>query len=238
MSNTIADAINSIAILASLNTNTTYASDTVKTNWNQTSQTSRERMITEFIEYGDHIAYVNPKDGELWLIDTIAGITPAIDINNFEIKSIVGQSQGKLIGKIVADLTIKEFNSGGVGGTPSLDDMPIQLSLATNQPSQDEYAIKVKSEPTTLSGSDVVYSYTDVNKVLARKKTIYESSNITLVYNSIIDIQIGQRINFDNTFDDDIDSLKGSGAMTVKDISFDTTNLKTTISGIGTFNEA
>ncbi|MCK5616952.1 hypothetical protein KAR91_84600 [Candidatus Pacearchaeota archaeon] len=239
MPNELSAAINTIATLASLTTEVTYANSAVKINWPQSSQTTREAMIKSFIEYGDHISYVSPSDGKLWLIDTLTGITPAIDIENFEIKGVSGQNQGKIIGKIVADLTIAEFNNGGINGSPSLKDIPIQLSLATNQPSQDEYKIKVSSQPTTLSSGSVIYNYTDVNAVLTRKKSMYESKIITIVYNGIFDLQIGQRIDFDNTHDEDIHgSLTGSGSMTVTSRSFDMSKMKMTISGIGSFSES
>jgi len=239
MSNSLGDTINEIATLASITTDITYANSAVKINWTQSSQTTRERMIKEFIEYGDHLAYVNPTDGKLWLIDTLAGITPAIDIGDFDIKSVSGQNQGKIIGKIVADIVIKEFNDGGINGSPNLTDIPIQLQLATNQPSQDEYKIKVSSTPTTISGGAIIYSYTDVNAVLTRKKSMYESRIITIEYNGIFDLQIGQRIDFDNTHDEDIHgSFTGTGSMTVTGRDFDMAKMKMTISGIGSFSES
>ncbi len=233
---TLVSAANRIATLASLTTNTTYA-PSVAISWEQTSQTSRKQLLREFIEYGDAIAYVKPDTGVLWIIDILTGIIPAININNFEVKSVSGENQGKIIGKIVADLMIKEFNDGGINGRPSLNDIPVRLSLDTNKPSREEYPIKVKSLPTTLSGGQVVYSYTGINSVLTRKKNIYESRIITIEYNNIIDLQIGQRVNFDNTFEDD-NKMKGSGAMTVVSRVFNTKDTKMTITGIGTFTEA
>ncbi len=239
MPNELSAAINAIATLASLTTDVTHASSTVKINYPKASQTTRERMIREFIEYGDHLAYVNPQDGKLWLIDTLTGIIPAINIENFEIKAVSGQNQGKVIGKIVADLIIKEFDPAGVNGRPSLKDIDIQLSLATNQPSQDEYKIKVSSQPTTLSGGAIIYSYTDVNAVLTRKKSMYESRIVTLEYNGIFDLQMGQRILYDNSHDEDVPgSYTGSGAITVTGRVYDMSKMKMQITGIGSFSES
>lgn len=238
MANELSTAINTIATLASLPTETTYANGAVKINWQQSSQTTRERMIREFIEYGDHIAYVNPKDGKLWLIDTIAGITPATAVNNFEIIGVGGNSQGKLIGKITANFTIKQFDNGGNTGTPGLIDIPIQISTPTNQPNQDEYAIKMSSQPTTLTGGSVEYSYTDVNTVLTRKKSLYEKRIISLEFGHVFDIQRGQAITFDNTHDEDESRSKtGYGSMVVLRPEYDMTKLTTRLVGIGSFTE-
>lgn len=244
MSNTIAAAINEIATIASLTTNTTYASSSVAINWSQASQTARINMLKEFIQYGDHLAYVHPDTGVLWLIDTLTGITPAIDgatsadFSNYAIKSIKAETQGKTIGKIVADLTIKELSRPS-NGRPSLKDIPIRLSLATDYPSQDEYKINVKSKPTLLSGSDIIYSYTDINTVLARKKSMYQSKMITIEYAGFFELQWGQRLTFDNTHDNDvIKSLTGSGSMTVLDPGYDPAKMTMTIKGIGSFSES
>lgn len=244
MSNSIAAAINEIATLSSLATNTTYASADVKINWSQASQTTRSNMLKEFIKYGDHIAYVHPSTGIFWLIDTLTGITPAINgatsenFSNYAIKSIKAETQGKTIGKIVADLTIKEL-SWPATGRPSLKDIPIRLSLATDYPTQDEYKINIKSQPTALSGSDIIYSYTDINTVLARKKSMYQSKMITIEYAGFFELQVGQRLTFDNTHDNDvIRSLTGSGSMTVLDPGYDPAKMSMTIKGIGSFDES
>lgn len=242
MSNTISDAISAISTDASITIDTTHASSAVKINHNQQSQTTRVDMIKQFLQYGDHLAYINVNDSKLYLVDIITGITPALDYStsesSFKILESTGQITGRFVSRFIAEFNIKLFNDGGTNGRPGLIDTPISLaSSATKYTGGEEQVIRLMSEPTDLSGGDVIYSYTDINTVLGRKKTLHESTNVDLELDGLHDIQRGQRLTFDNSWDDRRDTLKASGSFTVLEVSYNTKNTTTRLSGIGTFVE-
>ena len=243
MANALADALFKIATDASLTLESTYANSAVKINWAQMAQIDRISMIRTFCQYGDHIAYINVNDGKLWLVDIITGITPALDLStssdSFEIVETTGQVVGQFVRRFIAEFNIKEFDSGGINGRPALKDVPITLaSSATKYTGGEEQVIRLASQPTTLSGGEVVYSYTDTNTVLGRKKTLHESTNVELIYDGLLNIQLGQRVSYNNTWQTERNALKGSGEFTVLSVQFDTRNNTTRLSGLGSFTEA
>lgn len=243
MANTLIDAVGDICTDASITLDSTYANSSVKINWNQQSQIDRVSMIKEFLQYGDHVGFIDVNDSKLYLVDIITGITPALNLStsedSFEIMQTTGQLVGKFVRRFIADFNIKEFDSGGINGKPGLKDVPITLaSPATKYTGGEEQVIKLMSQPTNLSGGEIVYSYTDISTVLARKKTLHESTNVDILYNGLLNIKRGQRVSYSNTWEDDREVLKGSGEFTVLSISYDTKNLTTRLNGIGTFTEA
>ena len=226
-------AINKIASLTSLPTNTTNASGTVDINQHEPRQTTQERKMSEFLEYGEHIGYISPINDTLYLYDKLRTGT-ATELNNYEIESVSAKESAKIIKTFSTTTTKKDFVRNN--NTPQIKESPITISVATNQTGEDQ-TVKAISEPYTLNAGQVEFDNSNLTTVLTRKASVYLSDIIEIITNEFKTMQIGDIVSFDTTYNTKRNVKKGNGTMVVISQEYNTSKLQTKLIGLGSFTE-
>ena len=216
------DAFNKI--LTGYTTDTTAASSAAKINYQQAQQVTKKAALDNFAGYADHVYYKDVTTGNYHLVDIVTGVTPAVVLEDFEIDTQSGSHYGSIVGQFVAEFKQKDFSDGGGYGRPQLLDRDRRLSSSTGI-TGDEKKVTAYDQGTTLSGSDVVYTDTNIQAALDRKATLHNRKFVKLTVDGFKNYEIGQKIEFT--------SEKCSGWFVMLRKRYNIKNLKTEISGLG-----
>jgi|SaaInlStandDraft_3_1057020.scaffolds.fasta_scaffold13784_3 hypothetical protein len=225
------NAINKAISGTGLSLNATFANSSLFIHIHQDSQIHRVDFIQQILNYCDHSIRSNGMT--LYLVDMVSGITPAIELNKFEIISINSSFNRNRFTKFSMNVPILEFSK--VGGIPTLLQTSELIEASTGVAEGVESKVSYLSQAVNLSVSTIQYPYfTDISTILTRKSVQYNKQDIAIEINGILNIVVGQSVYFDAIDDGSIDN-DGSGNFVVADIRYNIKNLTTTLKGKGTF---
>lgn len=223
------DSLTEILTGTGLTINSTNATD-IQINLFQDRQTTKEQIISSILNYTDHIGYETGTTFKI--VDLLTGATETT-LNTYAIKNINASLQNQVYNRIEADLTVKEFQRQD-NGTPALVDKIVTRSIDTGFSGGTVLKVTTLSQPTILSGGEIVYDYTDIDAVLTRKKTLYLRHRITLTIDGFLSHSYGDKLNFTD-YDEKTDSNIASGYLIVTGFSYNDKNTTTTYEGIGEY---
>jgi hypothetical protein len=210
-------------ILSAYTTDTTGTADPVDINLQQTAQTSLKRKLADIMNYGDHAYHKDIDDGKYYLRDMVVGVTSATYQDFILDNQYSFSHKGPIVGRFVFNYKIKEFSRAD-NGRPQLKDVDQFLFSDTGFQGEDR-SVNPISQPTTLSGSDIVYSSTNMQTVLDRKVTLHNRKDIKITVKGFKKHTAGDKITFAND--------KTSGYLIADRVRYDLKNNNTVLQGKG-----
>ena len=208
--------------------NFTYADTAVKYNEIVTSQITVNDQLNKTLNVSKHIAR---REGSLLtIIDLLTG-AEEIALNKHEVESIETNLSSEIVSSFTASYMYKEFQDGGIDGTPNLVEKENSVSVQTGFKGGIDKNIGLTMQATgfDVPTQKVVYDTAGLEHILDREKTLNERKPITIVLKDLFDYNIGTKLTFDT--DDE------SGYVVATSVAPSDTNsvMKTTITGIGEY---